>query len=169
MTAVPPLAQLAAEVVDLALARGMTIAAAESLTAGMVCAELGSIPGASGVLQGGAVSYQNHIKVSLLGVDPVLLAGAGPVDGAVARQMAAGARHVFSADLGVSTTGVAGPEPHGAKPVGTVFVSVISPDGAWVSEHRFDGDRAMVRTLACRAALDALLAALTGPAPGNKS
>ncbi len=162
----------AAEVVRLATGLRLTLATAESLTAGMVCAALGAVPGASAVLQGGAVTYQNDIKVGVLGVDPAGLAATGAVDADVARQMADGARRVFGADLAVSTTGAAGPEPHGGKPVGTVFVAVASADGTSVQEYLFDGDRETVRALACGAALEQTAALLRARVwaqdPGNK-
>lgn len=159
----------AAEVIRLATASHLTIATAESLTAGMVSAALGSVPGASAVLQGGAVTYQNQIKVDVLGVDPGRIAETGAVDADVARRMAEGARRVFDADLGVSTTGAAGPEPHAGKAVGTVFVAVASPAGTRVKEYLFDGDRESVRRQACSAALDLLGAVLSDRDAGNKS
>ena len=159
----------AAEVVSLAAARNLTVATAESLTAGLVAAALGSVPGASAVFQGGAVTYQNRIKVDVLGVDAGGLATTGAVDAVVARQMADGARRVFTADVAVSTTGAAGPEPHGGKAVGTVFVAVASAAGTTVSEYLFDGDREEVRRRACRAALDQLGAVLRLQDAGNKS
>lgn len=105
-------------------AAGVTLATAESLTAGLVAAALADVPGASAVLQGGVVAYQNRVKEGLLGVAPDLLASRGAVDPKVARQMAAGARQALGADVGVSTTGVAGPEPHQGRPVGTVMVGL---------------------------------------------
>lgn len=158
----------AAEVVRLATDLRLSLATAESLTAGMVCAALGAVPGASAVLQGGAVTYQNEIKVGVLGVDPVGLAATGAVDADVARQMADGARRVFGADLAVSTTGAAGPEPHGGKPVGTVFVAVASAAGSSVEEYLFDGGREAVRALACGAALGQLAVLLRALDSGNK-
>ncbi|MHA7276603.1 CinA family protein [Arthrobacter sp. HLT1-21] len=159
----------AAEVVSLAATRNLTVATAESLTAGLVAAELGAVPGASAVFQGGAVTYQNRVKVDVLGVDADGLAATGAVDAVVARQMADGARRVFTADLAVSTTGAAGPEPHGGKAVGTVFVAVASAAGTTVSEYLFDGDREEVRQRACAAALDQLSAVLREQDAGNKS
>ncbi|MHA7155427.1 CinA family protein [Arthrobacter sp. TMN-50] len=159
----------AAELVRLAGARHLTVATAESVTAGLVAAALGAVPGASDVFQGGAVTYQNRIKVDVLGVDAGALAATGAVDAVVARQMAEGARRVFTADLAVSTTGAAGPKPHGGKAVGTVFVAVASASGTTVSEYLFDGDREEVRRRACRAALDQVSALLRGQDAGNKS
>ncbi|MCC3273141.1 nicotinamide-nucleotide amidohydrolase family protein [Arthrobacter zhangbolii] len=143
----------AAAVLDAARAAGRTVATAESLTAGMLCAELGAVPGASAVLQGGVVAYQNGIKHSVLGVPAGLLAEAGSVDGRVAEHMASGARRVLGADIGVSTTGAAGPEAHDGKPVGTVFVGIATASGSSVREFHFSGDRAAIRAATCRQAL----------------
>ena len=121
--------RIAEQAVTGAIARGLTVATAESLTAGMVAAVLADTPGASGMLQGGVVSYQNSVKADVLGVPRELLDAVGSVDGSVAEAMAAGARRVCGADIGVSTTGVAGPEPHGGKAVGTVFVGIATAEG----------------------------------------
>ena len=139
-----------------AAAAGKRIAAAESLTAGMVAAELGTVAGASAVLQGGVVAYQNSVKEQVLGVDGALLASAGSVDARVAEEMAAGVRTLLNADFGVSTTGVAGPDPHDGKAVGTVFIGLAGPGGATSYEFHFDGDRASIRSQACAAALELL-------------
>ncbi|UWX98141.1 nicotinamide-nucleotide amidohydrolase family protein [Arthrobacter zhaoxinii] len=155
-----PAAVLAEEVLAAARRAGQTVATAESLTAGMLCAELGSVPGASSVLQGGVVAYQNGVKLSVLGVPAELLAEAGSVDGRVAEQMAAGARRVLGADVGVSTTGAAGPQAHDGKPVGTVFVGIATAEGTSSREFRFTGDRTAIRSAACSEALSMLAAAL---------
>src|SRR5690625_2186381 len=89
----------------------LTIATAESLTAGMLSSAVADIPGASAVLQGGVVAYNNNIKHKMLGVSADTLAVRGAVDSETAKQMAQGACSRFSADLGIATTGVAGPEP----------------------------------------------------------
>ncbi|GAP54575.1 putative competence-damage inducible protein [Arthrobacter sp. Hiyo6] len=90
-----------------------------------------------------------------------LLDAVGSVDGDVAAAMAAGARRICGADLGVSTTGVAGPEPHGGKEVGTVFVGVATAEGSTSFGYVFDGGRAEIRSQACAAALERLLEALS--------
>ncbi|WAP51019.1 CinA family protein [Arthrobacter sp. ATA002] len=143
----------AQEVVSAAAAAGLTVATAESLTAGLVAAELGAVPGASAVLLGGVVAYANTVKKNVLGVDGGLLAAAGSVDAEVARQMACGARRVLAADIGVATTGAAGPEPHDGKPVGCVFIAVAAPEQTLVREFSFSGDRAAIRRQACDEAL----------------
>lgn len=163
----------AREVVEAFIARGATAATAESLTAGLVAATLADVPGASGMLRGGVVSYASEVKAQVLGVSRDLLASVGSVDAEVSRQMADGARRVCGADYGVSTTGAAGPEPHDGKAVGTVFVGISGPGGSTVHAFAFDGDRAAIRRAATRAALAALLEALrngaSAPAPETGS
>lgn len=104
--------------------RGLTLASAESLTAGRVAASVADVPGASAVLQGGVVAYQNRVKQDLLGVSATLLDTRGAVAPETARQMAAGVRRVVGADIGIATTGVAGPEPHQGQAVGTVWLGL---------------------------------------------
>ena len=130
---------------------GVTIAVAESLTGGLVVAELVSVPGASAVVRGGVVAYATELKSTLLGVDAELLAARGPVDPEVARQMAEGVRRRLGsdgrpADIGLATTGVAGPEGQAGHPVGEVWLG-LAMDG--VLEARgltLGGDRASIRT-----------------------
>jgi nicotinamide-nucleotide amidase len=137
-------------------ARRLTVATAESLTAGLIVSTLVTVPGASAVVRGGLVTYATDLKAELAGVDRELLARSGAVDPEVARQMALGASRVCGADLGVSCTGVAGPDPQDGKPVGLVYVGCASSDGVTVEEHRFDGDRAAIRLAAADAAIDLL-------------
>jgi len=169
-------APLARRLVERGTALGLTVATAESLTAGLVAATIADVPGASAVLRGGVVSYAVDVKESVLGVDAARLAQFGPVDPVVAEQMALGAARVCGADLAVSTTGVAGPEPHGGRAVGTVYLgwSVMgsaaagAPGGAPAVGHRrgqYDGDRDAVRWNAVRHALLALLERLEDLAP----
>jgi nicotinamide-nucleotide amidase len=161
----PNLHRIAGEAVAGAVERGLTVATAESLTAGMVAAVLADIPGASGMLQGGVVTYQNSVKADVLGVPRDLLDAVGAVDGQVAAAMADGARRICGADIGVSTTGVAGPEPHGGKDVGVVYVGIATADGSTAYPYSFEGNRPEIRALACAAALERLLEVL---APGRK-
>lgn len=149
---------LSMQVVQGALDAGLKVGTAESLTAGLVAAAIADIPGASGMLQGGVVAYRNSVKAAVLGVPEDLLAQAGSVDGQVAAAMAEGAQRTCGADIGVSTTGVAGPEPHDGKKVGTVFIGIAGPTGATSFEYAFNGTRPAIRSLACEAALERLLA-----------
>ncbi|MDQ0708269.1 nicotinamide-nucleotide amidase [Arthrobacter woluwensis] len=161
------------ETVELAISRGVTVATAESLTAGLVAARLADVPGASATLRGGVVSYHNEVKEHVLGVSGALLAERGSVDAEVARQMAAGALRACGADLAVSTTGVAGPEPHDGKSVGTVFIGIADGLGTRAFTHHFVGGREQIREAALRGAIGHLLDALRefpGKEPaGNKS
>lgn len=144
--------QLAALIAELT-GRGLTIATAESLTGGGLVARLVDVPGASRVVRGGACTYAVDTKASVLGVSESRLALTGPVDEEVARQMARGARSLFGADIGVSTTGVAGPGPADGCEAGTVHIACTYPTG---EEHlllHLQGDRAAVRAGAIDAAL----------------
>src|SRR5690606_17574795 len=109
--------------------RGQTVATAESLTAGLLCAVLTEVPGASAVVRGGLVVYATDLKAGLAGVDRQLLAERGAVDPEVARQLAAGARERCGADWGVGLTGVAGPDPQDGVAPGTVHTGLAGPGG----------------------------------------
>ena len=158
--ALDPTTQLAANVIARLTAAGDTVAVAESLTGGLVCAVLTRVPGASAALRGGVVAYATELKATLLGVDGDILAARGAVDPDVARGMAAGARARLGATYGVATTGVAGPDEQDGHPVGTVHVAVIGPAGSVVRSYRFRGDRAAVRRQSVDSALSVLLAEL---------
>ena len=139
---------------------GQTVASAESLTGGLVISQLIDPPGASAVVRGGVVAYATDAKASVLGVDAELLAELGAVDADVAQQMAEGVRRVLHADWGVSTTGVAGPDPQDGMPVGRVYVAVAGPDGTQVQQHDLSGDRREIRDGAVGAALALLMKSL---------
>jgi len=149
----------ASAVIAQAVAKGISLAVAESLTGGAVAADLVSIPGASAVFRGGIVAYEPVIKHDLLGVDAAALASGGAVTALVATQMAEGVAKRLSSDFAVATTGVAGPDPEpvsGQKP-GTVFIAVAGTAlGTLVRELSLTGDRAEIRAKATRAALQAL-------------
>lgn len=155
----------AAGVLRLLVGRGETLAVAESLTGGLVAAELTSVPGASHSFRGSVTAYATPLKSEVLGVDAALLAARGAVDPEVARQMAAGVRRVLGADWGLATTGVAGPEPQDGQAVGTVFVAVCGPYGTEkVSALRLNGGRADIRNESVRSVLDLLSCELGGNA-----
>lgn len=152
----------AAEVLSALLERGHTVAAAESLTGGLVAARLTEVPGASRTVRGSVTAYATEVKRDVLGVDGPLLEVRGAVDADVARQMARGVRDVLGADWGIATTGVAGPDEQDGRAVGTVFVAVAGPDGAdHVRRLSLDGDRAAIRAGSVRAVLALLLRELT--------
>ncbi len=144
-----------AEVVGrLLVGRGMTLATAESLTGGSLAARITMVPGASDSFLGSVVSYAVTAKVSILGVSEETLAGPGVVSEECAREMAAGARSLFDADIAVSLTGVAGPESHDGKPPGTVCVGVAHAGGTDARTLHAPGDREQVRRWSEQAALD---------------
>lgn len=145
--------------------RGESIAIAESLTGGDLASVLIGVPGASDVVRGAVVAYAVDVKVTVLGVDEELLDGAGPVSEPVAIAMAGGVRRVMDGSIGVSTTGAAGPEPHGGQPPGTVWVAVESPAGARARRLDINGNRATIRAAAVEAALALLCEALDDPEP----
>jgi nicotinamide-nucleotide amidase len=145
-----------AEVISALVRRGETVATAESLTAGLVCATLTEVPGASKAVRGGLVVYATELKARLAGVDPELLAEHGAVQPEVAAQLAVGARERCGADWGLGLTGVAGPDGQDGVAPGTVHIGLAGPGVREVRTHRFEGDRAAVRTASVGAALTLL-------------
>lgn len=136
---------------------GQTVAVAESATAGGVTARLAEVPGVSAVLRGGITVYATDTKSGLLGVPEALLASHGPVSEPVTRELASRVRELFDSDWGVGVTGVAGPDPQGDRPVGTVVWAVAGPDGdVAVRADRFPGDRRAVQRRLASAALELL-------------
>lgn len=143
---------LAAEVHQRLLARGETVACAESLTGGGLADLLSGTPGASATFVGGVVSYATSVKRDLLGVTASQVVSAD-----CASQMAVGARALLGADWVLATTGVAGPEKQDDRPVGTVYVAVAGPLRVEVHRLALAGDRAQIRAGAGRSALEALI------------
>lgn len=156
----------AAEVVRLATEKGLTIAVAESLTGGALAARLIDVPGASRTIRLGVVAYATPLKHSLLGVDAGLLDQRGPVDADVAVHMARGVRRLGTidhkpADIGISTTGVAGPGPADGHAAGEVFIAVVTASREQSWSHKFHGERESVREASVNAAIEALLEILS--------
>lgn len=139
--------------------RGLTIAVAESLTGGLLTASLIEPGGASQVVLGGIVAYSTELKATLLHVDEELLRREGPVHPRVASLMALGARRALAvagraADVGLATTGVAGPDPQGGREPGTVFLALSAGDEEpMVRELALSGDRSRIRTESVNEAL----------------
>ncbi len=142
--------------------RGWKLAIAESLTGGLLAAEFVAVPGASKVLLGSITAYQNSIKQTLLDVSAVNLEKFGAVSAEVAEAMALGIQTKFAdgnqSIVGISTTGVAGPDPDGDKPVGLVYVGLAIPGLPVQSfELKLDGSRAEIREAAVQSAVSELL------------
>ena len=153
-------AELAEAVLDRLRDNDATVATAESLTGGLVCATLVDAPGASAVVRGAVVAYDAEVKTQILGVDAEQIASNGTVDAEVARQMAEGIRVRLGATWGIATTGNAGPESSEGKPVGTVFIAVAGPGASSVRELALSGNRNEIRRATTMAALSLLLATL---------
>jgi nicotinamide-nucleotide amidase len=139
------------------LARGETVAAAESLTAGLFCATLAAVPGASATLRGGVVVYATELKAVLAGVPEDLLAAHGPVSPETARALAEGVRQRCGSTWGIGLTGVAGPDPVDAHRPGRVYLGISDGARTDVAELDLPGERAAVRQGAVDAAVTALL------------
>jgi nicotinamide-nucleotide amidase len=150
-------------VADALAGRGWTVATAESCTGGLLAARLTSRPGSSAWVLGGVAAYANSAKEHLLGVPAGLLAERGAVSPEVAAALAEGARARFGADVGVGITGVAGPgggTPE--KPVGTVHLCVVGPEGRRARSLVLPGSRSVVRDRSVTVAMQLLRVLLTG-------
>ncbi len=145
-----------------------SLACAESLTGGSVGARITSVPGASAYFRGSAVVYTAESKHDLLGVTRATLEGPGVVSEACAREMAAGARRMFHADVALALTGAAGPEPHGGAAPGTVWLALDADDGRHTRGYVSSGERDQVRRWAEQGALDMVRRHLEGlPLPSS--
>lgn len=134
--------------------RGLTAAAAESCTGGLVAKRLTDVSGASAVFLGGVVAYTNGVKERVLGVPHGTLERYSAVSEETARAMAQGVMHLTGADMGLAVTGVAGPERDDAEhDVGTVYIALAVEGQATVQLLHLDGDRAAIRTQAADALL----------------
>jgi nicotinamide-nucleotide amidase len=137
--------------------RDWTIGTAESMTGGLVAASLTSVPGASRFVRGGVVAYATELKQKLLGISDTSHA----VDVETALEMARGGQEILDADVVVSVTGSAGPEPL-EKPTGTVIIAVATPEDVRARELRMPGDRERVRVYGTTSALHLTRLAISG-------
>ncbi|NOX44119.1 MAG: CinA family protein [Caldiserica bacterium] len=131
-----------AEVGRILRERGLTLAVAESCTGGLLSSLITDVPGSSDYFRGGIVAYSNAVKERVLGVPGDVLATVGAVSAECARAMAEGVRGLLKADIGIATTGIAGPgggTP--TKPVGLVYIALAHAGGVLVREFRFVGAR----------------------------
>jgi nicotinamide-nucleotide amidase len=161
MTISSKIADLVSGVGQALKARGLTLAAAESCTGGMLLSRLIDVAGSSAYVAGGVVCYSNAVKEQLVGVQHDTLLAYGAVSEPTAREMAAGIRHVLKADIGIGITGIAGPDGGTAdKPVGLTFIGMATAQGTQVARFVWDADRVGNRELSVAAALEMVLAAL---------
>ncbi len=136
--------------------RGAWLAVAESCTGGLLARRITAMPGASNYFKGGFLVYTNEMKRDLLGVPAELIERETAVSKAVAEAMARGVRERTRADFAVAVTGEAGPESGSGRPVGTVWVAVLGPEGCRTEYKQWLGDRERIRILAAQQALDLL-------------
>ena len=152
---------LARSVIAALKERGLTVAACESLTGGLICATLVDVPGASAVVRGGFVTYQTDTKTLLADVPAALIAEKGVVSAEVARAMAEGARHKLGTDIAVSATGMASPGSPDEPPAGTVYVGLATATGVKALPLQLTGDRQEIRRQTVHTALTAILHEVT--------
>lgn len=158
---------VAAEAIRLLEQAKLTIATCESITGGGIGASFTAVPGSSAVFRGGLITYATDLKVSLAGVDERLVRESGVINERTAKQMALGAALSCRADIGLSATGVAGPDWQDDERPGMVWLGLALPVG-WDDRIRarrlqLDGDRAQIRTQTIKAALAWLCECLGEP------
>lgn len=154
----PALENLSAEIGKILTQTEQTIAVAESCTGGLLSHVLTGVSGSSGYFIGGVVAYSNRIKESILGVKAETLEQFGAVSKQTAQEMADGIRTRFKTDIGLSTTGIAGPTGGTSeKPVGLVWIGISTLNNTRTIECHFDGDRELVKVSTVQKILSILL------------
>jgi len=149
--------ELESVVGSLLVRRGLRLAAAESCTGGLLSHRITRVPGSSNYFEGGAITYSNELKRSILGVEEDLLVRFGAVSRQTAAAMASGIRLRCAADIGIGVTGIAGPDGGSEeKPVGTVHISIADAGGTYTESYRFSDDRHRNQILAAHTGLDLL-------------
>jgi nicotinamide-nucleotide amidase len=142
---------------ELLAQRGLTLAVAESCTGGLISHRITNVSGSSRYFLGGTTAYANEIKMKLLGVSPATLEAQGAVSAETVLQMARGVRQAFGVDIGISTSGIAGPTGGTPdKPVGTTWIGFSSHEGEDARHFLFQGDRVSIKQQATEAALQLL-------------
>ncbi len=148
--------------------RGLSIAVMESCTGGLLASTITDVPGASRFFRGGLVAYTAEAKVQY-GVDAGVIDAHGVVSNETASAMAAAVRRQFQADIGVGVTGVAGPEPHGGRPVGAVCLGVETPAESYATGYTFAQTRAAIKARAVTSALTLVRRAALGDLSSGSS
>lgn len=142
---------------QLCIEKGVSIAVAESCTAGLIASKLTTLPGSSSYFNGGVVAYQNEIKTKILGVSQSIIDEKTEVSVEVVNQMAKSVLEKFDVNFAIATTGYAGPAGGTNKnPIGTVFIAIASVLGVVVNRFVFLGDRQSVVNQASESALSLL-------------
>ena len=142
---------------QLCVEKGVSVAVAESCTAGLIASKLTTLPGSSSYFKGGIVAYQNEIKTKILGVSQSIIDEKTEVSAEVVEQMAKSILEKFDADFSIATSGYAGPTGGTNKnPIGTVFIAIASAEGVVAIRFIFSGNRQSIVNQASETALDLL-------------
>ncbi len=154
----PDLTNLSAQIGELLSRAHQNVATAESCTGGLLSHVLTAVSGASEYFAGGVVAYSNRIKETILGVRPETLKTFGAVSEETVREMAEGVRQKFNTEIGLATTGIAGPTGGTpGKPVGLVWIGISRPERTTTCECHFDADREGVKNLTVERLLKLLM------------
>lgn len=138
--------------------RGLKIATAESCTAGLLSKKLTEVSGSSAVFDMGIVAYANSVKINALKVPEYIIEKHGAVSPQTAAAMAKGVREISGDDIGVSITGVAGPESSESKPVGLVYIGLCAGETVWVEKLSLGGnDREKIREISAKSVMNMAL------------
>ena len=142
---------------QLCIEEGVSVAVAESCTAGLIASKLTTVSGSSSYFKGGVIAYQNEIKTKILGVSQSIIDEKTEVSAEVVKQMAQSVLGKFDADFAIATSGYAGPTGGTNKnPIGTVFIAIASAIGVVVSRFIFSGNRQSIVNQSSESALDLL-------------
>jgi PncC family amidohydrolase len=142
---------------QLCIEKGVSVAVAESCTAGLIASKLAALPGSSSCFKGGVVAYQNEIKIKILGVSHSIIDEKTEVSAEVVKQMAESVLEKFDSDFAIATSGYAGPTGGTNKnPIGTVFIAIASVAGIVASRFTFSGSRQSIVNQSSEIALDLL-------------
>ncbi|MCJ7604590.1 MAG: CinA family protein [Dehalococcoidales bacterium] len=148
------MATLEEEIGQLLKEKGLTLGTVESATGGLIAHRITNVPGSSEYYRGSVVSYNNELKMKVIGVKEATLQEYGSVSGPVAEQMAAGGRKILQVDICIADTGVAGPGgTTPGKAVGLFYLGLADQDGACSRRHEFSGSREENKKSAAGAAL----------------
>ena len=138
--------------------KGQTLAVAESCTGGMIGHLITNVPGSSAYFSGGVIAYANEVKVEVLGVSPATLETFGAVSKETVQEMAKGIRALLNADVGISVSGIAGPDGGTKeKPVGTVWIGLGTPNYDLAKDFLFSGDRESIKQQAAMSAMEIVI------------
>lgn len=154
--------EIVEKVVEILKEKKLKIATAESITGGLIAESITDIPGSSEVFLGGVVAYSPFAKIKLLQINEKIIEKYGTVDPFIAEIMSKNVREIFEADIGISTTGVAGPDSIENKPIGLNYIGITLRNKYFVFENKFDGSRLIIREKVAEFLFNKLIEILRG-------